>query len=166
MEFKSHSVQYGIDLYLESDNSVHTFLVHILRATVVLTYHLCLVLPNRLFPSALLTKIVYAFFISHMHATFSKHFILLHLINIIFNDQYKSWNSSLCSFLHCPPTLFLLLFITAPCSWIFWVCSLPSVWETKFYTQENNRKHYSFCRLIVVFVEMNDGNYSPNLISS
>jgi hypothetical protein len=78
--------------------------------------------PNGLFPSGFPTKILYAFLIYTMRATFSTQFILLHLITLIIcGEAYKLWRYSLWSLLHsstissllCPNILFSTLLSNA-----------------------------------------------------
>ena len=64
---------------------------------------------KRFLPSGSPTKILYATFLSPIHATCTVLLILLDLINqIMFGDGYKSFSSSLCNFLHSPVTSSLL----------------------------------------------------------
>jgi len=53
------------------------------RSVLILLSHLCLFLPSGLFHSGFPTKILYSFFISPMHATFTAHLILLGFITLI-----------------------------------------------------------------------------------
>jgi hypothetical protein len=73
----------------------------LIRLHLTFSYHLCLCLPNGFLPSGFPCEILYApFFSSSIWATCPAHPILLDLITwIILCEQYKSWSSSLCSFL-------------------------------------------------------------------
>ena len=48
------------------------------------------------------TKTKYSPVVSTIHATRPAHIILYLITRIIFHEQYRSWSSSLCSFLHYP----------------------------------------------------------------
>jgi len=70
------------------------------RASLILSFHLRLGLPNDLCPPGFLTKALYAPILP-IRATCSTHHILLDLITrMIFGEEYRSVSSSLCSFLH------------------------------------------------------------------
>jgi len=59
-----------------------------LRSILILPYHLCLSLPNGLFPSCLPTKIFCAFLTSPTRVTFPVQLILLDLITLmLFGEQ-------------------------------------------------------------------------------
>ena len=76
---------------------------------LILSSQLRLGLPSGLFPSAFPTKTLYTPLLSSIRATCSAHFILLYFINgTILSEQYRSFNYSLCSFLHSPATSSLL----------------------------------------------------------
>jgi hypothetical protein len=73
--------------------------------SVLLSTHLRLNLPSGLFPSGFHTKNLYAFLFSPIRATWPAHLILRDLIVlIILGEEYKSWSSLLCNFLHSPVT--------------------------------------------------------------
>jgi hypothetical protein len=61
------------------------------------------------FPQVSPPKHLYTPLLSPIRATFPAHIILLDFITrTIFGEQYRSFSSSLCSFLHYPVTSFLL----------------------------------------------------------
>ena len=69
------------------------------RFMLILSSHLRLGLPSGLFPSVFPTKTLYAPLLNPIRATCPTHLILLDLITrIIFSEEYKSLNSTLCSF--------------------------------------------------------------------
>jgi hypothetical protein len=73
------------------------------RPIFILQSHLRLSLPSGLLPSDFPTKILYTSLLSLIRATWPAHLILLDLISRkIFCVTYRSFSSSLCSFLHSP----------------------------------------------------------------
>ena len=77
---------------------------------LILSPHLSLGLPNGLFPSVFPTKTLYASLLYPLCATCPAHlFILVLTIRIIFGEEYRSWTSSLYSFLYSSVTSSLLV---------------------------------------------------------
>jgi len=94
---------------LSQINPVHAPQPTSWRSILILSFHLLLVLPSGLFHSDFPTKTLYTPLLSHIRATCLAHLILLDLITrIIYGEEYRSYSSSLCSFLHFPVTSSLL----------------------------------------------------------
>jgi hypothetical protein len=80
------------------------------RSTLIPSSHLRQGLPSGLFPSGFPTKPLYTPLYSSICATCPAHLILLYLITRkILGEQYRSLNSSLCSFIQSPVTSSLLV---------------------------------------------------------
>jgi hypothetical protein len=80
---------------------------HQILSIPIVSTHLRLGLPSGLFASGFPTNNLYAFLFSPIRATCSAHPILLDLIILIIlvlDEEYKSRNSSLCSFLYLAVT--------------------------------------------------------------
>jgi len=79
------------------------------RSILILSSHLCLGLPNGLFPSGFPTRTLYTPLPSPIRATCPAHLILLDFTTrTIFGKEYISLSSSLCNFLHSYATSSLL----------------------------------------------------------
>ena len=75
------------------------------RSILILSSHLRLGLPSGLYPSGLTSKTLFTPLHSPIRATCPAHLILLHFISrTVLGEQYRSFSSSLCSFLHSPFT--------------------------------------------------------------
>jgi len=95
----------------------------------VILPNLILGLPNALVSSRFRNKILYAFPISPIRATYSVNLILLDLITvIILGEAYKLWSSPLCNVLH-PSALLGPDISLAPCSKTPSVYAPPLVWD-------------------------------------
>jgi hypothetical protein len=80
-----------------------------LMFSIILSYYLHLVLPSSLLPTGFSTKILYAFLISPMRATWPAYLFLLDLITLLtLGEAQKLWSSTLCSLFQPPATSSLL----------------------------------------------------------
>ena len=74
--------------------------IHFLKIHFNIILQLCLGLPSGLIPSGFPTKTLSSPLLFPINATRPAHFILLDFITQIILSEYRSLNSSLCSFLH------------------------------------------------------------------
>ena len=121
----------------------------------ILSFHLCLGLPNGLFPSSFPTKTPYTPLLSPTRATCPAHPILLNsTTRTMFSEQYTSLSSSLCSFLHSPVTS-SLLDPNIPLNSLFSTPSAyvpTSMWATKFHTHTKQLKIVLFLTDTYIYI--------------
>jgi len=95
----------GRHLSLTWASSIHSVPPHLIswRSIVIVSSHIRLCLSSGLFPSVFPTIILDHLSSPLIRATCPAHLIILDLIiRKIFDEQYRSLSSSLCSFLHSP----------------------------------------------------------------
>ena len=88
---------------LSQINQAHALHPTSWRSIFILPLYIRLCLRSGLFPSRFPTKTLYASSLYPTRATYPANLILLDSVTrLIFGDEYSSWSSSLCSFLHSP----------------------------------------------------------------
>jgi hypothetical protein len=91
--------------YPEPDQSIPYPTSHFLNIHLDIIFYFFLGLPSGLFPSDFPVKILYMPLVSSIRATCTAHLILLDLATQkIFGEEYRSFTSSLCSFLYSTVT--------------------------------------------------------------
>jgi hypothetical protein len=113
-----------------------------LKIYINIVQHLCLGLPNGLFPSGLPINILYALFFSPIRDTYPAQLILLDLIILIMFGEEYSYEAPLYAVFSNLPSVHLSsdqIFSSAPC------CQTPSVYlpplmsDTRFRTHTETR---------------------------
>jgi len=100
-----HSQVPATCLYPEPDKSSRNPTSHFLTIHLDITLSFLLGLPSGLFPSDFPIKFLYMPLVSPIRATCTAHLILLDLTTrTIFGEEYRSFSSSLCSFLYSTVT--------------------------------------------------------------
>jgi hypothetical protein len=112
------------------------------RSVVMLFSHLRLCLPSGRLHSSFPTK--------RLCATCPAHPILLYLITrIIFDEEYRSWSSSLCSFLHSPVKLSLF-------GWSVFLSTLffnsLTLWSSLNTKSQASQKYKTVGKIIILFM--------------
>jgi len=133
---------------------VHTIQSYCLKIHFNFLFLLCLGIPNDLFPSSFPVQNMYVLFF-FIHATCPAHLILLDFITqIIFGEQCKSWNSSLCHLTQSfvipsllVPNIFLSTLFSSICS----LYSMLSVTFQGLHPYKTEGKIILMCVVIFIF---------------
>jgi len=80
------SLGHTTDPILSQMNPVY-IMTYFFKISLILSTHLCLGIPDNLFPSGFATKSFYAFCISSVHTTCPNHLILLDLTTLIISGE-------------------------------------------------------------------------------
>jgi hypothetical protein len=151
-----YSQQPATCAYCESNKfSPHSFFL--LRIHFNVYCHLHVGLYSVFFPSGFPTKIYrYLTFLPHVLHAPSISFFLIFITLTVFDEEYKSRSSLVCSLLHFLVTSSLLGPNNFPPAFCFQTppaYASPSNWETNFILTQNCRQYTLLCVLIVIFLD-------------
>jgi hypothetical protein len=118
--------------WTQSTPSHHTKI----RSNIILP-PVCSSLASGLISSGVQTKILDAFFISSMRATWSTHLIVLDIVTLILcGEEWNIWRSSLCIFLQSPVTSSLWVANFIPSTLVSNILILCSSFNVRDYVLE------------------------------